>query len=135
MATDPAFAATVALGGALLGNAETDTLTPTTTSVILTAGASGSKIEEIVVQAAKTGTLVATTVAGQVYLFLYDGTTYRLFDSILVTAVTASTTVAPYRQNRLYTNLVLKSGWSLRASQSVAGNASLLQVFALGGDF
>jgi hypothetical protein len=135
VATDPAFAATVALGAALLGSAETDTLTPTTTSVIVTAGSSGSKIEQVTVNAAKTATLVATTVAGQVYLFLYDGTTYRLMDSILVTAVTASTTVAPFHAEKLFTNLVIPSGWSLRASQSISGNASLLQVMAFGGSF
>lgn len=136
MATDPQFAATVNLGSALLGaTAETDTLTPVQTSVILTAGAAGTKVEAVYVQAAKTATLIATTVAGQVYLFLYDGTTYRLFDTILVTAVTASATVSPFHAERLYTNLVLKSGWSLRASQSIAGNVSMLQVTAFGGDF
>src|SRR5664279_4295730 len=135
MATDPAFAATVALGSALLGaSAETSTLTPAQTSVIVTAGSNGTKIEEVVVQAANTS-LTVTTVAGQVYLFLYDGSTYRLFDSILVTAVSGAATVAPFRANRLYTNLVLKSGWSLRASQSIAGNVSMLHVTAFGGDF
>src|SRR5664279_1053356 len=129
MATDPAFAATVSLGGALLGaSAETDTLTPQQSSVIVTAGSNGTKIEEVVVQAAKTSTLVATTANGLVYLFLYDGSTYRLFDTIAVVATVASTTVAPFRANKLYTNLVLKSGWSLKASQSIAGNVSILQV-------
>ena len=86
-------------------------------------------------QAAKTGTLAVTTVAGQVYLFLYDGSTYHLFDSILVTAISGTATVAPFHADRLYTNLVLKSGWSLKASQSIAGNVSLLHVTAFGGDF
>lgn len=134
MATDPAFAATVALGSALLGNAETDLQVPTTTSVILTAGASGTKVEEIVVEASKAASLVATTVAGIVYLFLYDGSTYHLYDTIAVTANTASSTAAPFRLARQYLNLVLKSGWSLRASQSIAGNASILKVLAFGGD-
>lgn len=79
-------------------------------------------------------TLVATTVAGLVYLFLYDGTTYHLFDTITVTAITASATVAPFRARNLYDNLAIKSGWSLRASQSIAGNASLLKCHALGAD-
>lgn len=134
MATDPVFASTPVLGAALLGTAETNLRVPTQSSVVLTAGADGTKIEEIVVQASQT-TLVATTVAGQVYLFLFDGTTYTLFDTVLVTAVTASTTVAGFRLSRIYPNLILKSGWSLRASQSVAGNANVLNVFALGGDF
>lgn len=134
MATDPVFASTLSLGAALLGNAETDLQTPTTASVVVTAGANGTKVEEIAVEASKAASLVATTVAGLVYLFLYDGTSYRLFDTVSVTAVTASSTAAPFRTSKQYLNLWLKSGWSLRASQSVAGNASLLQVFAFGGD-
>lgn len=134
MATDPIFASTVSLGAALLGSAETNLQVPAQSSVIVTAGSSGTKIEEIVVQASQT-TLVATTVAGLVYLFTYDGTTYRLFDTVTITAITASATVPGFRLSRPYANLVLKSGWSLRASQSIAGNASVLNVFALGGDY
>lgn len=134
MATDPQFAATLAEGAALLGAAETNLQAPVNASVVLTAGTSGTKVEEIVVHATQT-TLVATTVAGLVYLFLYDGTTHHLFDTVNVTAVTATTTVAPFRASRIYPNLVLKSGWSLRASQSIAGNANILKVTAVGGDF
>jgi hypothetical protein len=43
--------------------------------------------------------------------------------------------VPGFRQRNVYTNLLLKSGWSLRASQSIAGNASILKVSAFGGDF
>lgn len=135
MATNPAFSATVNLGAALLGSAETDTLTPGQTSTICTAGASGTKIEEIVVQAVKTGVLTTTTVAGLVYIFTYDGSTYRMYDNLVVTAVTASATAAAFRTNKYYSNLWLPSGWSLRASQSIAGNASMLEVFAFGGDY
>lgn len=134
MAADPIFASTVNLGAALLGSAETNLRVPAQSSVVVTAGASGTKIEEVVVEAGMT-TLVATTVAGLVYLFTYDGSTYTLFDTIAITAITASSTVAPFRLARQYPNLVLKTGWSLRASQSIAGNASILNIFAFGGDF
>lgn len=133
MATDPSFAATINNGCALLGNVETNTQVPTTSSVIITAGATGTKIDEIVVQASQTS-LVATTVAGLVYLYLYDGATYHLFDTIAVTAITASATTAPFRLARSYANLVLKTGWSLRASQSQASNASILKCHAFGAD-
>lgn len=73
--------------------------------------------------------------AGLVYLFLYDGTNYHLFDTVAITAVTASSTSAPFRASSRYSNLILKTGWSLRASQSIAGNASILRVIAFGGDF
>ncbi len=134
MATDPSFASNIALGAALLGAAETNLQAPVNSSIILTAGANGSKVEEIVVKANQT-TLTVTTVAGAVYLFLFDGTVYHLFDTILVTAVNGSATVAPFRLSRTYVNLMLKSGWSLRASQSILGNANILRVVALGGDF
>lgn len=134
MATDPAFASTPVLGVALLGAAETDLQAPTTTSVVVTAGANGTMINEIVVHATKTATLVATTAAGIVYLFIYDGTTYHLYDTILVTAVIASTVAAPFRSIKQYQNLILKSGWSLRASQSIATNANLLKVECFGAD-
>lgn len=134
MAADPSFAATPNHGSALLGAAETNLQVPVNASTIVTAGASGTRIDEIVVEASATS-LAATTVAGLVYLFLYDGATYHLFDVVTVTANTASSTAAPYRARSVYTNLILKTGWSLRASQSIAGNASLLKVHAFGGDF
>lgn len=121
------------MGSQLLGAAETNLQVPTTTSTVVTAGANGTKIEEIVIEATTT-TLTPTTVGGLVYIFLYDGSTYHLYDSIVITAITASTTTGPFRVNRTYSNLVFKSGWSLRASQSVSGNASLLKVHAFGGD-
>lgn len=128
MATDPAFAATPIVGTALLGNAETSTTSPTTTSTVRTAGTNGTKIEEIVVQA------TATTVAGLVYIFLHDGSNYRLFDTFAVTVTTGSATAAPFRLSRTYLNLVMPSGYSLRISQSVSGNANILVAAALGGD-
>ncbi len=134
MANTPSFASTVDNGAGLLGAAETNLQVPTTTSTILTAGASGSKVEEIVAEASATS-LVATTVAGLVYIFLYDGSTYHLFDVLVVTAITASSTVAPFRASKTYANLFLKNGWSLRASQSIVGNASIIKCHALGGDF
>ena len=133
MAADPSFAATARTGAALLGAAETNLQVPTTTSTVLTAGASGTKIEEITIHAAATS-LTPTTVAGNVYVFLHDGTTYHLFDTLAVAAVTASNTVAPFRLTKTYTNLWIPATWSLRASQSIVGNASLLKCIVVGGD-
>lgn len=129
MATAPAFAATVNTGTGLPATADTSLTTPTNQVTVLTAGASGSKVEEIVVQA------VGTTVAGMINIFRYDGATYHLIDQFIITAITSSTTAAAYRQNRTYANLLLKNGDTLRASQTIAGNASLLKVTAFGGDF
>ena len=134
MATAPAFASTPRAASALLGAVETDLQVPTTTSTVFTAGASGSKVEEIVVQASKATGLIATTVAGLVYIFLHDGTTYHLFDTITVTAITASATVPGFRGSNRYANLFLPSGWSVRMSQSHTTNASILKATVLGAD-
>lgn len=130
MATTPAFAATVNNGSAIAhATLDTSLTAPTNVATVFTAGASGSKIEEIVVQG------LGTTVAGMCNLFLYDGTTYHLFDQFTVSAVTSSTTAAAYRVYKTYSNVVLKSGWSLRFTQTIAGNQSMLKVSAFGGDF
>lgn len=134
MASSPGYAAVPHNAAALIGAVETNLQVPTQAAVVFTAGASGSKIEEVVVQASATS-LTPTTVAGLVYLFLYDGSTYHLFDIIPVTAITASATAAGFRASRGYNNLVLLNGWSLRASQSETSNASLLKCHALGGDY
>jgi len=135
MATDPQFASSVNIGAALLGAAETNLQVPTVaTSAIVTAGANGTKIEEVRVVAASTS-LTPTTVAGLVYIFIHDGTTAHLFDTIQVAAVTASATVQPFEVVKTYQNFVLKSGWNIRASQSIAGNASLLKLEFFGADF
>lgn len=136
MATDPIFAATPQLASALLGAAETNLQAPTAASSVFAAASTGSKIEEIVVAATATS-LVPSTVAGLVYIFLYDagGPTYHLYDTIPITAITASATTAGFRVSKTYTNLILKSGWGLRASQSIAGNASILKLTLFGGDF
>jgi hypothetical protein len=134
VALDPQFATTPRAGAALLGGAETNLQVPTAASIVLTGVAAGTKIDEIVVETTNT-TLVATTAAGLVYVFLYDGATYHLFDVVTVTVNIASATAAGFRDRRTYTNLVLpNNNWSLRASQSIAANANVLKVVALGAD-
>ncbi len=46
-----------------------------------------------------------------------------------------SATVASYRETRTYENLVLKSGWSLRAVVTAAPTTGKIQVHAFGADF
>ena len=133
MATAPAFASTPRAASALLGAVETNLQVPTTTSTVFTAGASGSKVEEIVVQASA-ATLIATTVAGLVYIFLHDGTTYHLFDTMTVTANTGSATAPGIRLSNRYANLFLPTGWSIRMSQSHTTNANILKATVLGAD-
>ncbi len=134
MASSPNFAATPKLGIAAVSTANTNRDGTGTLSTILTAGASGSRVDGIVIQA------TATTTAGMVRLFLHDGTTARLYDEVPVLAVTpgASTPAwsatlgnnAPLSSGRY--PLMLPSGFSLRASTH---NAEAFSIHAIGGDF
>lgn len=133
MAATPAFASTVIVGtGTVPGTADTSMTAPSnqTTLTFSTAiGSSGAKIEEIRVVG------LGTTVAGIVNVFLYDGSAYHLVDQVVVSAVTSSTTAAAFYDLRRYDNLFVPSGWSVRVTTTVAGNVSLLKVFALGANF
>lgn len=133
MATSAQYAATPRVGSANLTTQDTSLTAPTTVSTILTAGASGTRIDYIDVQG------VATTVAGLINLFIFDGTNYILFAQVPVIAVTSSTT-APAFAATLSSNvnsnlmpLIIPTGYSLRATTSVAQTG--VRVTAMGGDF
>lgn len=134
MATAPTFAATPkAWAGTVPATLDTSNTAPTNVTTIVTAGASGSKIEEIrIVQVA------STTGSGILNIFLYDGSTYHLFEPVSTPAVTLSTTV-PNPADQIfignYSNLVIPSGWSLRVAVTVATAQSAFKVLAFGGDF
>lgn len=133
MASSPAFA-NVPIVGTGLASATADTsFTAPTNQATLTflpvVGASGAKIEEIIVEA------TATSVAGLVNVFLHDAATYHYVDTFDVTAITVSTTVRPFRVSRRYENLVIPaSTWSLRFTVSIAGLQSIMKVVALGAN-
>lgn len=112
---------------ALLTSLESSYTAPTTTQTALTAGASGTRVNRLVAKA------VGNTVVGKILIFLFDGTTYHLYDEFDVTAVTISTTVDGYRMERAYQDLVLKTGWSVRVASSVAQSPGI-KVMAFGGD-
>jgi len=129
MAADPVFAASLkAASGLVPATLDTSLTAPTNVTTIVTAGSSGSKIEEIVFQA------VGTTVLGNVNVFAYDGSTYHLIDQVSIPVQTSSTTALAYRVNRTYTNLWLQTGWTLRVTNTIAGNQSLVKVTAFYGD-
>jgi hypothetical protein len=81
-----------------------------TLATVFTAGASGSRIDDIVVIA------TGTTTAGMVRLFLHDGTNARLWQEVPVSAATPSATVQAFATTLVNQGLLLPTGWSLRAS-------------------
>jgi hypothetical protein len=125
MAAAPVFAVTPRVGSANVATADSSYTSPSNVGTVLTAGASGTRIAEVVVKCA------ATSAAALIRLWLYDGSTYHLFDEITVAAATGSSTVAQTRVSTVYSNLVIPTGWSLRATTSVSQSTN---VVALGAD-
>lgn len=133
MSTTAQYASTPKVGSALLTTADTSLTAPTTVGTVLSAGSSGTRIDYINIQG------VATTVAGLINLFIYDGTTYSLWQQVPVLAVTSSTTVPAWsavlssNSNANVMPLTIPTGYSLRATTSVAQTG--VRVIAYGGDF
>lgn len=128
MVNQPTYAVTpvIGFGQVTAANANRDG-TGTIVSLI-TATAPGAQLYEVVVNAQ------VTTTAGMVRLYLYNGTNYRLFDEIVVAAITVAAGVAGFRTTRRYANLILPlySGstyWNLSASTH---NAEAMNVWAFG---
>jgi len=118
----------------------TTNINPTSTGntfLLLTAGSSGSKVNEIVFQAG------ATTEVGLGYVWIATtggaASTYFLYDVFVITAVTLSVSVptAPYRLRKQYSDLLLPSGKSLYCSHAETNttNQSIIDVTASGADF
>lgn len=131
MATDPIFASTVNNGAGLVpATLDTSLTAPTNTTTVFTAGASGSKVEQL--RLTQILTTASTTV---VNVFLYSGATYYLFDQFTTAATTLSTTSEPSPVDRYYTNLVLKTGWTVRCTVTTSAGQSAFVLQAFGGDF
>lgn len=127
MASNPVFAVTPRIGMAQVSVANTNLDGTTGTYVdVITGASTGTRISEIVVQAA------ATTTAGMVRLFITDGITTRMFDEVSIAAATVSASVKGARLSTIYNNLVLPNqNWRIRASTH---NAVAINVIALGAD-
>jgi hypothetical protein len=133
MSTTAQYASTPVFGAVLLTTADTSLTAPTTVGTVLTAGSSGTRIDFIEVMG------VATTVSGIVNLFIYDGTTYHLWQQIPIIPVTVSTTATSFTStistNNTPNNLpmIIPTGYSLRATTTIAQTG--VKVIAYGGNF
>ena len=130
MAAIPNFATTPREGVVSVSTANTARDGTGTIATVLTAGASGTKIDEITLAA------TADPADSTVTLFIHDGTTAQYFDEIdLGDPAAGSATLAPYRSTKAYANLVLPTGFSLRAAITVALTSGVMKVHAHGADF
>jgi hypothetical protein len=121
------YAATPRAAAGQVSTANTNRDGTGTIATILTAGASGSRVDDITVIA------TGTTTAGMVRLFVNDGTNTRLWLEIPVTAATPSGTVQAFTATLLNQALLLPSGYSLRASTNNAETFNVIVRRA--GDF
>jgi hypothetical protein len=130
MASTPAFANTPRIGTGLVATANTNFDGTGTLVDVLTGVSAGTRVDRLVVQA--NGDPADCIVC----VFYYDGTSNWLFDQFDIgNPAAASTTVAAYREERVYTDFVLPTSTSkVRASITVAPTAGSVYVFALGAD-
>lgn len=127
MATAAQYAATARTASTSVSTANTNRNGTGTIATVFTAGASGSRIDDIYIVA------TGTTTAGVVRLFINDGTTSWLWQEILVPAITPSTSVQVFSAALLNQALILASTYSLRASTNNAETFNILVTRA--GDF
>ena len=114
MSTSAQYAATPRSALGQVSTANTNRDGTGTLASVLTAGSSGSRIDDIYI------TATGTTTAGVVRLFLFDGTNNRLWQEILVTAVTPSTTQQVWNYTLLNQALILPVNYILKASTNNA---------------
>jgi hypothetical protein len=129
MATTPQFSSTVRTAFAQVTTANTNRDGTGTIATIFTAGSSGSRIENVTIQAA------VTTTAGMVRLYIHDGTNARLFFEQAITAATPSATVKAFAATIAFGDvmpLLLANGYSLRASTE---KTETFNIIVFGGDF
>jgi hypothetical protein len=128
MAATPSFISTPRLSAITLSTANTAYDGTGTIATLIQGVAAGTRVLEVTIQS------VGTSAAAVVNLFvsLDNGTTWRLFDTVTISAVTASTTTAPFRITETYTNLILPNANARLGATVTVSQATT--VAALGGD-
>lgn len=128
MAVDAQFVGTPKNGVAQVTMANTARDGTGTLATVYTAGAAGSRIDSLLVQA------TATTTAGMVRLFISDGSATRLIAELPVVAVTPSATIPAWSATVNFPKgLVLQATWTLKASTQNAETFNIIPIVA--GDF
>ena len=133
MAGNPTYFANPVMGvGIVPATNDTSLTAPTHTTVVYT-GSTTPTIATAIFEIDMIAT--ATTAAGYVNIFLYNQTTYYLFDEANIPIVTVASggNVAVWKKT--YTNLFLpgaSTAWELVVTTTSATNESNINVFAFG---
>jgi hypothetical protein len=127
MATQAQYAATPRGAFVQVSTANTNRDGTGTIATVFTSGSNGSRVDDIWI----VGT--GTTTAGVVRLFVNDGTNSRLWQEVMVTAITPSVSVQVFNTALYNQALILPNGWSLRASTQIAETFNV--IVSRAGDF
>jgi hypothetical protein len=126
MATAPQYASVPATAMVQIATANALRDGTGTLGTLITGAATGTRVDDVYICA------TGTTTAGVVRLFISDGTNNMLFSEYTVTANTPSTTVPVWSAFLSNLGIILKSGWSIKASTN---NAEIFNVLMVrGGD-
>ena len=130
MSANPNFASTPKQSQAQVSTANTARDGTGSTQLLCSGGASGSRIDRVRVRAA------GVTTAGVVRLFYSpdSGTTKRLLDEMLVSAITPSATVAIFKDEFTFPGGFQLPGSTAQLYASTH-NAETFNLFAEGGDY
>lgn len=130
MASTPVYATTPRIGFASVTAANTNRDGTGTIVDALTGVAAGTRIERVVLQATNDPADSIVT------MFLYNGTTYLLFDEFdLGNPAAASATVPGYRIAKAYSDVVLpSSSWKVSFAITAALTAGAINCFVFGAD-
>jgi hypothetical protein len=128
MATTAQYASTAQCAQVQIATANTQRTGSGTIGTLIIGAANGTRVDDIYI------TATGTTTAGVVRLFVCDGSALpRLWQELLVTAVTPSTTQAVWSYSLLNQALLLKSGWYIAASTEKTETFNVIATRA--GDF
>lgn len=132
MSTSANYAGTPKTGVVTISTANAARDGTGTIGTVLIAGAAGSRIDAVDIQA------TGTTTAGMIRLFVHNGTTAYLLTEIPVLANTPGAATPAWSasvtsQNNLNFPLILQTGYSLRASTNNAESFNVITTQA--GDF
>lgn len=133
MATDPSFAVPKTWAGVTTTADTAFTTAPTNYLTLVTAGTSGSKIDQIRIQQLVTATICVCN------FWLYDGTNNRIFESTILNGGTVTTSAGAVPIDFYYENLtvpnIASTAWQLRVTVTLAAGAAAYNVIAFGGDY
>jgi hypothetical protein len=127
MATAAQYAATPRSALAQVSTANTNRDGTGTIVTVFAAGTNGSRVDDIWIVA------TGTTTAGVVRLFIDDGSNVRLWQEIMVTAITPSTSVQVFNYALYNQALILPNGYELQASTNNAETFNV--IVSRAGDF